>query len=252
VYFYRRFDNKIYSFREVSGFTVAQDEFTVTAPDIVTFTVYTSPGVWSTTTKSFKLSEIIGALGWEIYRNEEMGIEFRYPGDKMEFLKENLRETCLDYSFQQKIGKIADIEFRGKDNKRNYDTTVTVYSTDVSSCFHRSGVTAYSSKEIKVFDNIPVKFEAMEWNIECSPTIEIDFSFKNEGKSIYNNVRIGFMLDDVGKIWSDALRKSEDPCSSGKEGEILVRKIIDEDLTEGDKEELRIYKKMLSTFKFLE
>jgi len=59
VYFYSGSDNKIYDFREVSGFVVANNEFTVTAPNIVTFTVYTSPGMGATTTKSFKLSDII-------------------------------------------------------------------------------------------------------------------------------------------------------------------------------------------------
>ncbi len=59
VYFYNRSDNKIYYFTEVSGFTVANNEFTVTAPDIVTFTVYTSVGMGPTATKSFKLNDVI-------------------------------------------------------------------------------------------------------------------------------------------------------------------------------------------------
>jgi len=60
VYFYNRNDNKLYDFSEASGFTVANDEFSVTAPDIVTFTVYTCVGMGPTTTKSFKLSDVIG------------------------------------------------------------------------------------------------------------------------------------------------------------------------------------------------
>lgn len=59
VYFYNKSDNKIYSFTEVSGFTVANGEFIVAAPDIVTFTVYTSPGMGPTITKSFKLGDLI-------------------------------------------------------------------------------------------------------------------------------------------------------------------------------------------------
>lgn len=59
VYFYNRSDSKIYSFAEVSGFTIADDEFTVTAPDIITFRVYTSVGMGPSAEKSFNLSDII-------------------------------------------------------------------------------------------------------------------------------------------------------------------------------------------------
>jgi len=59
VYFYSRSHNKIYDFSKVSGFTVASSKFTVRAPDIVTFTVYTSIGMGPTTTKSFKLGNLV-------------------------------------------------------------------------------------------------------------------------------------------------------------------------------------------------
>jgi len=59
VYFYNRADNQIYDFSEVSGFIVADNEFVLAAPDIVTFTVYTCRGMGSTAIKSFKLSDVI-------------------------------------------------------------------------------------------------------------------------------------------------------------------------------------------------
>ena len=62
VYVYSRSCDKIYNFKEVTGFTVARDEFTVATPDIVAFTVYTSPGMGPTATKSFKLSDVINTL----------------------------------------------------------------------------------------------------------------------------------------------------------------------------------------------
>jgi hypothetical protein len=92
VYFYNRFDNKIYNFSELSGFTVANDEFTVTAPNIVTFTVYTSSsGIGPTTTQSFKLSEIVSTLNWKTYRNEEYGFEIKYPLEVWPYGKEGIK-----------------------------------------------------------------------------------------------------------------------------------------------------------------
>jgi len=79
VHVYSRSCDKIYNFKEVSGFTVARDEFTMATPDIVTFTVYTSPGMGPTATKSFKLSDVINTLNWKVYRNEKYGFKIKYP-----------------------------------------------------------------------------------------------------------------------------------------------------------------------------
>ena len=81
VYFYDRFNNKIYSFKDMSGFTVANNEFTITSPDIVKFTVYTSTGMGPKITKSFKLSDVIKTdetADWKVYQNEEYGYEIKY------------------------------------------------------------------------------------------------------------------------------------------------------------------------------
>lgn len=101
VYFYSGANNKIYYFSDVSGFTVAGSGFTVVAPDIVTFTVYTSHGMGPTTTKSFKLSEIIGASVWKAYRNKKYSIEFQYPNpwilDDKEILSINLPDQTKNF-----------------------------------------------------------------------------------------------------------------------------------------------------------
>jgi len=84
VYFYSRSNNKIYCFKDISGFTVASDEFTVIAPDVVKFTVYTSTGMGPKITKSFKLSDVIKSdktANWKTYRNTKYGFEIKYPKD---------------------------------------------------------------------------------------------------------------------------------------------------------------------------
>ena len=60
VFFYSRLHNKVYDFYTLSNSGTIDNTFVITAPDIVTVTIYTSPGMSeSQVIKSFKLSDLL-------------------------------------------------------------------------------------------------------------------------------------------------------------------------------------------------
>jgi len=147
VYFYSRSDNKIYNFTEVSGFTVASDEFIVVAPDIVTFTVYTSVGMGPTTTKSFELSEIISTLEWQTYRDEEYGFEFKYPTN-WEFSKTKYPEIMESYAFS--------VEFGPKGARYEFEESCCIFPIEIYIWKSPPPVVATGEKETNhILNNLP-------------------------------------------------------------------------------------------------
>jgi len=211
---------------------------------------------------------------WETYRNEKIGIEFQYPKEKFRYFEEEYREYSGEDPYFS--GKAISVSFRNGDKIQGYHMEFRAHSSDFNELYRDRFVGSEdiislcpggkwssdgcSCKIIKGPSEIPIIFQSCFGGDPAFMGYSFDtkFFFNNQNnKSIYRGLEFIIDLDDAQKLECPTLPKPETlEYAEWKEWEKCMhaqaRKIIDEDLTKRDAEELETYKKILNTLRFIE
>lgn len=201
----------------------------------------------------------IDITGWKTYKNEDVGIEFKYPetfGDIEVSYTDNTK-----YPYSTTSGKNINISFRTKEQYRNgffyFNFSSNANENISSSCIEPL---VYSEKG-EVCKVIEVAGQKAVWRYffsegeECSSFFGGQISFKNKNASNYKQLYFGFILEDaavkVNKLYDCSDEKSLSKVYA--EAVIQSKNIMErKNLSEKDMKGLSIIDGILSSFKFIE
>lgn len=202
---------------------------------------------------------------WKTYRNEDIGIEFKYPkvlGSTEEVYTDNIDKNLNDLA----RGKKVIINFK-KNNEYGW-FNFTAYSSNYQ-----------SEKEFLIFNGVkdvnteclkPLQYggqgdvckfiefagEKAVWQNffiedECAMTFGSQIYFNNKSASVYKGLRMIFHIEDV----ETKIKKLYDCSDGGKaylEAVVQSKNIMErKNLSENDLQRLNIVDRVLSSFKFI-
>lgn len=223
------------------------------------------PTVEPTTTPT----SIIDTSDWKTYRNEDIGIEFKYPnvlGTPEIWETDNINKKPEDVF----AGKKVDIRFKDANNNYNWLLFVA-YTKDYKSfkdflVFRGNENISSECFEPLIYNNtgkackiIEVANEKAIWRNyfdedECSPLFGSQVYFNNKSQSVYKGLAFMFHLKDAEKKITDLYSCIDDKATERAYLEAVVqsKNIMEKkNLSENDFQQINLIEQILSTFKFI-
>jgi len=213
---------------------------------------------------------------WQTYRNEEMGIEFKYPSIyEYETMVIDTKDAEQGVFCPGCRGKKIEILFYPKDNKENLSFDFTVATQDYALFLDRHFFSGHSNlnslcpKENELFNDsacriieineVKAIFKSSYWlgSSGFPYSVATEILFNNESDSIYKGLRFFLDLDvynNLRKKWEHWTVEAprEEWEKAHLEALFQIENIIkNQNLSDRDFNLLKIINQILSTFKFI-
>jgi len=220
----------------------------------------------------FKLSEKIQpedeTSDWKTYRNEEIGIEFKYPKE-FEYSVEDVDNQISGAGVFS--GERITVTFRSDQNKNKIH--FTAYTSDYKAFMEHPftgntdinleclNILSYNEegdvcKIIEVAGEKTVFANEFE-GYECSPFLESKVFFTNKSNSVYKGLEFRTLLTDVNEAIT---RDKKEYCIDEKQWQEVLSEAVSQsknimenkNLSTQDRNTFIIFDQIFSTFRFLE